>query len=137
MGAHIRRVDYFYATVADKPGQAYAFLSQLAEAGVYLLAFSVIPMGATQTQLQLFPESVDLLIAAAKTMGMQLSGPQRALLIQGDDQLGALVDIHRALYDAEINVYASNGVTDARGGYGYLVYVKPDAYERAARVLGV
>jgi hypothetical protein len=36
-----------------------------------------------------------------------------------------------------VNVYASSGVTDGVGGYGYILYVKPEAYDRAARVLGV
>jgi hypothetical protein len=137
VGTRVRRVEYFYATVQDKPGQAYAVLSQLADAGVNLLAFSVIPMGSTQTQLVLFPEAVNTLAVAAQKMGMTLSGKQQAFLIQGDDQLGALVAMHRALYQAEVNVYASNGVTDGVGGYGYILYVKPDSYETAARVLGV
>jgi hypothetical protein len=137
MGTRVRRVEYFYATVQDKPGQAYSVLAQLADAGVALLAFSVIPMGSTQTQLVLFPEIVETLAAASKRMGLNLSGQQQAFLIQGDDQLGALVEMHRMLYEADVNVYASSGVTDGVGGYGYILYVKPEAYERAARVLGV
>ena len=60
-----------------------------------------------------------------------------ALLIQGDDELGALAGIHQKLYEADNNVYASSGVTDGSGSYGYLIYVKEDDFERAAATLGV
>jgi hypothetical protein len=34
-------------------------------------------------------------------------------------------------------VYASSGVADGRGTYGYVVYVREDQVERATRALGV
>ncbi|MDZ7623028.1 MAG: hypothetical protein U5J96_01085 [Ignavibacteriaceae bacterium] len=61
----------------------------------------------------------------------------RLYLVQGDDELGALADIHQVLYEANVNVYASNGVTDSRGCFGYLLYVRPEEYERAAAALKV
>ena len=67
---------------------------------------------------------------------MVLHGPHRAFLVQGDDELGALVDIHSSLFDANINVYASNGVSGV-DTFGYILYVRPEDYERAASVLGV
>ena len=77
------------------------------------------------------------LTRAAEKTGLILTGPQRAFLIQGDDRLGALVDLHRKLSDGRINVYASSGVTDGRGGYGYVLYVRSEHYEGAAAALGV
>jgi len=137
MPATIRRVEYFYTMVKDRPGEAYGLLSKLATADVNLLAFNAIPIGPEQTQLVLFPESVELLGRAAQRTGLVLTGPQRAFLIQGDDRLGAIAEIHRKLFDAHINVYASSGVTDGRGGYGYVLYVRPEAFQTAADVLGV
>jgi hypothetical protein len=137
MAAKIQRVEYFYATVTDRPGEAYKLLSQLAAAEVNLLAFSAVPIGAETTQLVLFPENVSDLARAAEKAGVVLAGPQRAFLIQGDDELGALAQIHRKLFDSKINVYASNGVTDGKLGYGYVLYVRPEEYETAAQVLGV
>jgi hypothetical protein len=32
-------------------------------------------------------------------------------------------------------VYASSGVADGRGGYGYILYVRPEQYERATAAL--
>jgi hypothetical protein len=34
-------------------------------------------------------------------------------------------------------VYASTGVTDGRGAFGYVVYVREDQFEKAAEALGI
>ncbi len=137
MAFHIRGVDYFYTRVKDQPGEAYQVLSKLADLGVNLLAFIGVPMGPATTQLTLFPEETSKLTEAAEMAGMTLDGPNRALLVQGDDELGVLASVHEKLYQADVNVYASYCVADGRGSFGYIVYVRPDQYERAAMALGV
>jgi len=136
MSVTVRSVDYFYVMVKDRPGEAYRLLSALAAVEVNLLAFNAIPMGPEHTQLVLFPDSSERLLIAAKTMGLLLTGPERAFLVQGDDRLGTLADIHLKLSDAKINVYASSGVTDGRGGYGYVLYVRAEDFHNAELVLG-
>jgi hypothetical protein len=137
MAAKIQTVDYYYMTVPDKPGAACHVLFQLAAADVNLLAFSAVPIGPENTQLVLFPESINSLARGAEKAGFVLSGPNRAFLIQGDDKLGALVNIHEKLSEAGINVYASTGVSDGRGGFGYVMYVKGDQFDEARRVLNI
>ena len=137
MAFKIRRVDYFYTTVKDQPGEAYRLLSQLADLGVNLHAFTAVPIGPLYTQLTIFPEDTLMMAAAAEKAGLALDGPHPAFLVQGDDKLGTLARIHEKLYEEGVNVYASSGVTDGRGSYGYLLYVRPDEYKRAARALGV
>ncbi len=137
MAYRIRRVDYFSATVRDEPGEAFHLLSRLAELGINLLAFTGVPVGPMHTQLTLFPEDTPRLVNAARQAGLQLDGPHPALLVQGDDELGALAGIHEHLYEASVNVYASSGVADGSGSYGYVIYVRPEQYERAAAALGV
>ena len=136
MSARVRTVEYFYIMVKDRPGEAYRLLSHLATEQVNLLAFNAIPMGLEHTQLVLFPDSSDLLSKAAAGSGLTLTGPQHALLVQDDDRLGALADIHLTLLEANINVYAASGVTDGRGGYGYILYLRPEDFRKAAHVLG-
>ena len=137
MAAIIRRVDYYYATVQDRPGAAYSLLASLAESAVNLLAFSAVPSGAASAQLTLFPEDSDALVRAAAKTGLAVSGPEHAILVQGDDELGALADIHRKLFDAQVNVFNSTGVTDGGGRFGYVIYVRSSRFEDAARALGI
>lgn len=137
MAIRIRPVEYFYTMVEDRPGEAFRILTSLAAAEVNLLAFNIVPAGANATQLVLFPEHAAGLARVAERTGLVISGPQQALLIQGDDELGALVGVHQKLFEAGVNVVASNGVNDGRGSYGYLVYVRPESFEEAVRALGL
>ena len=57
--------------------------------------------------------------------------------MRGDDQLGALSDLHKKLFDASVNIYASNGVTDGEGDYGYVLYVRPEEFEKAKEILEI
>jgi len=118
MAFKIRRVEYFHTTVVDQPGEAYKVLSALASLGVNLLAFTAVPVGPDSTQLTLFPEDRAKMVNEAKKAGMALDGPHRAILLQGDDELGALAGIHRELAHAGLNVVAATGVADGRGAFG-------------------
>lgn len=137
MPARIRIVDYLYTTVPDKPGEACNVLFKLSAAAVNLLAFSIVPMGTDETQLVLFPDNLNSLARASEDAGILLSRPQHAILVQGDDELGALVDVHRKLGEANVNVFSSSGVTDGKGSFGYVMYIKSQDLDNAARVLGL
>ena len=137
MAYTIRRADYYHTTIDDEPGQAYRVLSQLAGQGINLLAFTGMPVGPMRTQFTLFPEDGSQLREAARRAGWMLDGPYTALLVQGDDELGALAKIHVRLFEAKVNVYASSGVADGKGSFGYILYVRPDEYERAIRAMGI
>jgi hypothetical protein len=137
MSYRVRRVDYFHTTVTDEPGEGYKLLSLLERLGLNLLAFTAVPVGPIHTQLTLFPEDAARMEDEAKKSGLTLQGPHPALLVQGDDELGALATVHAKLYEARVNVFASSGVGDGKGSYGYVIYVRPDEYERAVEALGV
>ena len=137
MAYTIRKVVYFYTTVEDKPGAAYKLLSALTDIGINLLAFTAVPIGPMHTQLSLFPDDENQMVDQAKKIGLKLEGPYPALLIQGDDELGALAEVHEKLYQAGINIFASNGVSDGQGNYGYLVYVRQEDHERASKAVGI
>jgi hypothetical protein len=133
----IQRADYFYTNVRDEPGEAYRLLKQLEAQRISLNAFSAVPFGPDLTQLILFPDDTPQLVEAARRANMTLDGPYPALLVTGDDELGALAGIHEKLAQANVNVYASTGVVGGRGGFGYVIYVRPDQFPRAAKVLNV
>ena len=135
MAFSVRRAEYYYANVHDDIGAAYRVLSDLAERGVNLLAFTAVPIGPTLAQFTLFPEEPKQLTAEAGLAGLALDGPHHALLVQGDDELGAVAGIHERLAEAHVDVYASSGVTDGRGSFGYVIYVREDQFDEAARAL--
>jgi len=137
MAFEIRRVEYFYTTVKDQPGEAYKVLSLLAGLGINLLAVTAVPFGPMNTQLTIFPEDAGRLRIEAQKSGLKLEGPQPALLVQGDDKLGALAEVHMKLFEADVNIYASSGVSDGKGSYGYIIYVRPDDYAKAVAALKV
>ena len=135
MATRIRRVDYFYATVQEAPQQACGLLSRLAELGINLLVFSALPVGPERTQLTLFPEDADKLRHVAGQANLPLDGPHPAILVQGDDELGALASIHARLGESGVAVYASSGVANGQGHYGYVLYVRPEEIDRAVAAL--
>jgi hypothetical protein len=137
MAFTIRSVDYYYANVRDELGAAYRILSQLAERGVNLLAFTAVPSGPSLGQFALFPEDPNKLVAESRAAGLALDGPYHALLVQGDDELGALARVHEQLVGAGVDIYASSGVTDGRGSFGYVIYVREEQFEKARTALGV
>lgn len=137
MAFTIRPVEYYYANVRDELGAAYRVLRQLADLGVNLLAFTAVPSGPDLAQFALFPEDPRKLQAEARNAQLPLDGPYHALLVRGDDELGALASVHEQLLRAGVDVYASSGVTDDRGAFGYVVYVRENQFERAVEALGL
>jgi len=135
MACSVRCVEYFSTTVVDQPGEACRLLETLAGLGISLLAFTAVPIGPSQTQLTLFPEDAGRLAREARTDNLVLDGPHPALLVQGDDDLGALADLHRRLAQAGVNVYASTGVADGRGSFGYVIYLRPQEFARATEAV--
>jgi hypothetical protein len=132
----IRPVEYYYVNVRDELGAAYGVLSRLADRGVNLLAFTAVPVGPNLAQFTLFPEDPNKLVAEARAAQLPLDGPHDALLVQGDAELGALASVHERLVGAGVDIYASTGVTDSQGSFGYVVYVREDQFEKAVRALG-
>lgn len=131
----VKEVEYYYALVADEPGEARKLLEFLSEKGVNLMAFTAFPVGEGKSQLDFFPENPYHLQKAADDAEIPLVGPKRAFLIQGEDRIGVLYECHLKLSNAGINVHASNGVVDGKGRFGYVIWVHPDNFEKASRVL--
>ncbi|MCK4904106.1 MAG: hypothetical protein KAS35_05390 [Candidatus Marinimicrobia bacterium] len=137
MSYKIRKLNYYYAITQDKPGEAHKILSILADVGVNQLAFNTMQMGPERAQITLFPEDESLLVRVAKTAGLNLDGPYNAILVQGTDEMGALVEVHEKLHNANINIASSTAIADGSGSYGYLIYLRPDDYDKAADALSI
>lgn len=136
MPAKIRRVDYFYYFLDDKPGEGARLLGKLKDAGVNLLSFTAFPGGGGRAQLTVVPEKPDALSAATRSEGLAPSGRKECFLVQGDDQAGAAYEILKRLADANINCVASNGCAAAGGTFGMVIFVKPGDLAAASKALG-
>ena len=135
MTYQVRRAEYFYTTVTDEPGQALNLLTPLAE-GINLLAFTAVPVDPTALNSRLSGRRRQ--DGERGQEGAAAAGrPYAALLVHGKDALGALAAIHAKLHEANVDVYASSGLADGRGGYGYMIYVKGQDYDASLRALGV
>jgi len=132
----VRRVEYYYVPVPDRPGEGLKVLSTLKNAGVLLLAIHAFPTGGGRAQLDLVPEDAKKFTQAAQGAGFTLTGPKRAFLITGDDRVGATAEHGKKLADAKINITAVTALGAGSGRYGMIVWVAPADYEKAAAALG-
>lgn len=135
MSISVSSVEYFYIRIESEPSKAYELLARLASEDINLLAFSAVPFGPNHVELTIFPEQADKFQALFAKSSWDLTGPQHAILIQGDDQLGAFANIHRQLESAGVQIYASSGVTDGQGRYGYVIYTKESDHAAAAKAI--
>ncbi len=135
MSTTVLEVEYYYSLVADKPGESRKLLEFLSEKEVDLLAFTAFPVGDGKSQLDFVPVDSDQLKRAAANAEIELIGPKKAFLIQGEDRVGTLYEYHLKLSNAGINIHASNGVVEGTGRFGYVIWVNPDDYTKASEVL--
>jgi hypothetical protein len=135
MADTVKRVEYYYATVPDTPGEGLRILSALRDSGVDLLAFLAFPAGEGRSQLDLVPADPGALTEAAGQAGVTLTGPKQAFLVQGDDRVGAAASTIEKLAGAGLNVTAA-AAAGSSGTYGMVLWVSPSDYESAASALG-
>ncbi|MBI4539491.1 MAG: hypothetical protein HY704_08290 [Gemmatimonadetes bacterium] len=135
MADTVRRVEYYYVTVPNKPGEGAHVLEQFKAAGVNLLAFHAFPSGR-RAQLDFFPEDAAAFKAAARKAKLRLSARKTGFLAEGDDRVGVVAEILEKLAAAKVNVIAMDAVCSGGGRYGALFWVDPRQVRKAARVLG-
>jgi hypothetical protein len=133
MSDSIRVVEYFYVTVPNKPGEGARLLDALQRGGVNLLAFSAFPSGR-QSQADFVPEDPAAFKRVAKAAKWKVKGPKKGFLVQGDDRVGAMADLVRALAAAKINVTALDAVS-VHGRYGAIFWVASKDLKKAAKVI--
>lgn len=136
MAEMIRKVEYYYTTVSDKPGEGARVLGAIRDAGINLLAFHAFP-SAKKSQVDFVPENAAAFKAAAQQAKIKLSGPKTAFLVEGDDRVGAVAGIMQKLGAAKVNVTAIDAVRAGAGRFGALLWVKPQDVAKAAAALGV
>lgn len=136
MAVEIRKIDYYYAIVPDKPGEGARILSALHQAGINLIGFSGFPAGARKAQLDFLPEDSAAFAKAARKAGLKLSKKKAGLLIQGVDQPGAGAEIFGKLAAAGVNVTSLQAVSAGAGRFGGMLWVKAADMRKAVKALG-
>ena len=135
MADRVRRVNYAYVMVPNRPGQGARITDELREAGVSLLAYTAFPTRGGRAQVDLIAEDLGPIRRIARRNGWRLSEARKGFLVQGDDRLGAVHNHLKKLADQKINVTAADAVTAGKGRYGMLLWVRPKDYARAAAAL--
>ena len=136
MTDQIRRIDYFYVTVSDQPGESARVWAALRGAGVNLLGVSAFPHGARKSQLDIIPEDSSAFRKAAKSTGFKLSGKKTGFLIQSQDRPGAVSDAANRLAEANIRVISAQVFCAGSGRCGGMLWVGARDLRKAAKALG-
>ena len=133
----IRRIDYHYVIVPDRPGEVARVLGAVRGAGINLLGVSAFPHGARKSQVDLIPEDSGAFAQAAKSARLKLSKKKSGFLIQGEDRPGAVADMAGKLAQAKINITSVQAFCAGAGRYGGLLWVKAKDMQRASKALGL
>jgi hypothetical protein len=136
MADRVRRVNYAYVMVPNRPGQGARITEQLRQAGVNLLAYTAFPTRGGKAQVDLVAEDMGAIRRIARKNGWRLSEARKGFLVQGEDRVGAVHGHLRKLADQKINITATDAVSAGKGRYAMLLWVKPKDYARAAKALG-
>jgi hypothetical protein len=132
----VRRVEYYYTEVPDRPGEGAKILNELKAARVNLVAYTGFPSTRGRAQLDFVPTNARAFLAAARKAGIKLTGPKTAFLIEGDDRVGVVANIVSKLGKARLNVVAMHAIAAGRGRYGAILWVKSRNVSKAAQILG-
>jgi hypothetical protein len=135
MADRVRKVNYCYTKVSNRPGQGVKVLEQIKDAGIDMVAFSGFPVGKGKAQLDFVTPDTTELRRLAKKNGWRLSKMKKGFLVWGQDKEGAVHRHIKKLADNKISVTAADAVTAGKGRYGMILWVSPKNYARAARTL--
>jgi len=135
MADQVRKVNYAYVLVSNRPGQGEKVLDAIRRSGIDLLAFSGFPAGGGKAQLDLVAARLGPIRSIARKNGWRLSEVKKGFVVQGGDRVGAVHGHLKKLADAGIGVRAADAVSAGKGRYGMILWVKPRDYPRAANVL--
>jgi predicted amino acid-binding ACT domain protein len=136
MAEQIRKLDYYYVSVPDKPGEAARILTALHQGGGNLLGFSGFPEGARKAQLDFVPEDSKPFLQIARRAGLKLSRKRACFLVQGDDQHGVVAAVFARLAAVSVNVISMQAIAAGAGRFAGILWVKPEDTRKASKALG-
>jgi hypothetical protein len=135
MADSVRKVQYAYLTVPNRPGHGARTLQELKDAGVDLVAYSGFPV-KKGSQIDMVTADMTGLKRVARANDWKLSKTKKGFLIQGQDRIGAVHRHLNKLAEKKVNVVAADAIAAGKDRYGMILWVKPKDYPKAARALG-
>jgi hypothetical protein len=132
---NVRQIEYTNIVVEYRVSDASKLLSTLASGGIDFLAYKATNIGGKQTVFTLFSDSAQKMAEVADKHGFKVDGPYSAILVKGDEEIGALAAIYEKLSQANINVDESSGIAHIKGGYGLILYIKQEDCKEALMAL--
>jgi hypothetical protein len=135
MADSVRKVQYAYVVVPNRPGHGARMLQELKNAGVDMVAYSGFPVKGG-SQVDMVTPDMTGLKRLARDNGWKLSKPKKGFLVQGVDRIGAVHRHLAKLAEKKINVVAADAVAAGKDRYGMILWVKPKDYAKASRALG-
>ena len=135
MADSVRKVQYAYVVVPNRPGHGARMLLELKNAGVDLVAYSGFPV-KNGSQIDLVTPDMTGLKRVARANDWKLSKTKKGFVVQGADRIGAVHRHLAKLAEKKINVVAADAISAGKGRYGMILWVRPKDYASAARALG-
>ena len=135
MSYQVRKVRYVHITVPSRPGQAARLLNELRKAKIDLQAFSGFPKAGRKSQVDLITKDTGAIQRLARHNRWKTSKVKKGFLVQGTDEMGAVLKVLARLAEKDINVTAADAVAAGKGRYGMIMWVAPAKYNAAARIL--
>ena len=131
MKFNVRRLEYVNIEVDFRVSDASRLLSTLAGSGIDFLAYKATSKKGKRAQFTLFSESAPQIAEVAGKNQFKVDGPYSAIVVSGNEEIGALAAIYERLSQANIDVDESSGIAHINGGYGVVLYVKQEHCDKA------
>jgi len=128
----VERVDVWAATIQDKPGGLAKILTGLKDAGAdldFVIARRAPEKPGTGVVF-VTPLRGDREVAAASTLGFNVTSSLKSLRIEGENKPGIAAALTTRLADAGINLH---GLSAAVIGTKFIIYISLDNAEDAAK----
>ncbi len=135
MADAIKKVPHFRVEVDDTPGTMAQVAKGIADAGINLLYGGGWPTSPGRAVIACVPQDPDKLKSLAQQHGLTLL-EDTGFLIEGEDRIGALVDVASKLGNAGVNIYAVQALS-AGGRFAAILTVRAEDVDKAAQALGV
>lgn len=132
----VERVDVWAAVIKDAPGGLAKILSGLRDAGAdldFIIARRAPDKPGTGVVF-VTPLRGDREIAAAATMGFNVTSSIKSVRVEGENRPGAAAKLTEKLAAAGINLHGFSGAVI---GPKFILYIGLDTAEDAAKAVGI